>query len=746
MSDTTLTPAPISNGDDLIKYDSKDAPFTRILKEELRPIKYAKTGLASMETMSFPKFFNKACGMQPDTVALRAEWPEPKFDPENREASLQSRPIEEWKCWTYAEMQKFSRAAAKGFISLGLDKLSTVSCLGFNSPFYAFACYGAMLAGGVYNGMYATDSIEQIKYKCEVSGTQVACVDTVKNLNKFIEVSKSYPKLKAIIVWKEVENISDFKNAAVSVLSWEEFIKISEELEDGDDKLDKIIENIQPESCCSTVFTSGTTGKPKAVMISHDNFYYMSLLLHRLLPEKLWEKPVIRMVSYLPLSHIAAFILDFAAVLIIPIEGKRPMQVHFVRSYDMKVGGLLPRLQAVRPNYFFGVPRVWEKFEEGIRAKAQTTGILAKLLSYAKGKMFEKVYNQQIGESGTEPWGIGISKMLINKVQKKLGLDDLVYAGTGAAAMKLETTEFWASLGIEVRELCGMSENSGAAMSNGDVAVQWSTCGFSLPGTEVKVFRVDHDDVNKKTECPAVPNDLFVQGTAHIDEKYQGELCYRGRHIMIGYLANPELGEEHVKTVERQTANTVDNEGWLHTGDKGCISELNMIKVTGRYKEIILGSGGENIAPVPIEDDLKRRCPAISNVVMIGNGQKYNIALITLKCEGATGEKPGTDKLTGPALGFGGSDATTLAEVVKSDKYTNALETALKETNENGEVILNNTFKIQKIGLLPFDLSVEGDELTATLKLKRSVVESKYKSIVDKIYSEAGVFIDTISS
>eukprot|EP00924_Labyrinthula_sp_SR-Ha-C_P015699 snap_masked-scaffold_4-processed-gene-7.45-mRNA-1 protein AED:0.25 eAED:0.25 QI:0/-1/0/1/-1/1/1/0/746 len=745
MSPKVTAPAPISVGDELVQYDSKDAPFTRVLKEELRPIKYAKSGLASTPTITIPAYFKKACEMLPEKVALRVEWPEPAFDPSNAQESLKSLPIEDWKRWTYKEMQDCTRVAAKGFISLGLDKLSTVSCLGFNSPFYTFSCFGAILSGGIYNGMYATDSVEQITYKCEVSATQIACVDTIKNLQKFLDVSKTYPHLKAIIVWKEVDDLSKFKDSTVPVLTWEEFVKKGEELEDGDAKLEAVISGIKPESCCTIVFTSGTTGRPKAVMVSHDNIYFMVLQVNTAFPKKLWDKPAVRLLSYLPLSHIAAFVFDLMGPLLTVVEANRPMEVHFVRSYDMKVGGLLPRLQTVRPTFFFGVPRVWEKFAEGIKAKAATSGLLPKLIKYAKGKMYEKVYNQQLGQSGAEPWGIGFSKVLIKIVQKKLGLDELLYAGTGAAAMKLETTEYWASLGIEVRELCGMSENCGGAMANTDAAVQWGTCGYGFPGTEVKVFKVDPDDFNKKTECPLVPRNMFLQGTAHIDEKYQGELCYRGRHIMIGYLANPALGEEHVETVRKQTASTVDDEGWLHTGDKGCISELNMIKVTGRYKELIIGAGGENIAPVPIEDDLKRRCAAISNVVMVGNGHKYNVALVTLQCEGATGEKPGTDKLTGPALGFGGSDAKSIAEAAKCDKYVKALEEKLKETNDNGEVIMNNTFKIQKIGLLPSDLSVEGDELTATLKLKRSVVETKYKSTIDKIYAGKGVFINTLS-
>merc|ERR1712113_967034 len=130
-----------------------------------------------------------------------------------------------------------------------------------------------------------------------------------------------------------------------------------------------------------------------------------------------------------------------------------------------------------------------------------------------------------------------------------------------------------------------------------------------------------------------------------IEEKYQGELCFRGRNIMMGYLANPDLGADHVAELKKKTAETIDNEGWLHSGNKGMITTAGMVKITGRYKELIIGEGGENIAPVPIEDHVKKECDGIAEVMMIGDKRKYNVALITLKAKGANGEVPGSDDL-----------------------------------------------------------------------------------------------------
>merc|ERR1712190_306054 len=124
-----------------------------------------------------------------------------------------------------------------------------------------------------------------------------------------------------------------------------------------------------------------------------------------------------------------------------------------------------------------------------------------------------------------------------------------------------------------------------------------------------------------------------------------GELCFRGRNNMMGYMACADMGAAHVAEIRKKTAEAIDSDGWLHSGDKGMITNKGMVKITGRYKELIIGDGGENIAPVPIEDHVKKMCDGIAEIMMVGDKQKYNVALITLKAVGANGEVPGTDEL-----------------------------------------------------------------------------------------------------
>lgn len=211
---------------------------------------------------------------------------------------------------------------------------------------------------------------------------------------------------------------------------------------------------------------------------------------------------------------------------------------------------------------------------------------------------------------------------------------------------------------------------------------------------------------------------------------------------MLGYMANPDLGEEHVREIERKNAEAIDAEGWLHSGDKGCMDERGMVRITGRYKELIISAGGENIAPVPIEDSIKKRCPAVSNVLMIGDKRKFNVAVFTLKAEGAEGEDPGTDQLAGAALDLNkDGQVTTISGAMADETAIAAIQRAIDETNRDQRCCTNNASRIQKWTILPRDFSVKEGELTPTLKTKRAEVQKKYATVIEKMYESKDKYI-----
>merc|ERR1712032_1296930 len=255
---------------------------------------------------------------------------------------------------------------------------------------------------------------------------------------------------------------------------------------------------------------------------------------------------------------------------------------------------------------------------------------------------------------------------------------------------------------------------------------RWNTIGYAPLGLQVGVFNTM--DMAGKGMVPVAP----CKDISKPEESEMGELCFRGRNIMMGYMANPELGEEHVKEMEKKNKETFSKDGWLMSGDKATMDAKGMFRITGRYKELIITAGGENVAPVPIEDWIKSNYECISNIVMIGDKRKYNTCLITLKLEGATGLEPGTNKLLRVVKGM--CDSATIEEAIQDPAVLKYCEGALKAVNANQKVVPSNACKIQKFKILPLDFSVSGEEFTPTLKLKRSFVAAKYIEYIDAMY------------
>jgi long-chain-fatty-acid--CoA ligase ACSBG len=210
---------------------------------------------------------------------------------------------------------------------------------------------------------------------------------------------------------------------------------------------------------------------------------------------------------------------------------------------------------------------------------------------------------------------------------------------------------------------------------------------------------------------------------------------------MMGYLASVDLGDDHLAEIEKKTAETIDSEGWLHSGDKGLKTVSGMVRITGRYKELIIGEGGENIAPVPIEDSVKGLCDGVAECMMIGDQRKYNVCFITLKAVGANGEVPGTDKLDAAAK-LVNPQVQTISGAMKDPVWIDTILKAITKTNENSKLVPNNAFKIQKFCILPENFSEEKNQLTPTKKLKRKTVETQYASMIDKMYETEGTYIE----
>ena len=282
---------------------------------------------------------------------------------------------------------------------------------------------------------------------------------------------------------------------------------------------------------------------------------------------------------------------------------------------------------------------------------------------------------------------------MFKKIKKALGLHECTIFAFGAAPLKKQTLEFFKSIGIVLHNFYGMSESTGPQFLNlGGTPVELNTAGVCLPGTDVIIFNPDKDGV--------------------------GEICYRGRNRFMGYYKN-----------QAATLETIDSEGFLHSGDLGKINEKGNLLITGRIKELIITAGGENVAPIPIEDAILHLCKIISTVVVMGDDKQFLSALITLKTD-ADGNllKEVTDVLKEI-----GSDASNIVEAINCDKTRLFIQKTFDEVNSKA---ISRAQLVRKWTMLPKEFSFEGGELTPTMKIKRKVVAQKYLKIIEKMYSD----------
>lgn len=450
-------------------------------------------------------------------------------------------------------------------------------------------------------------------------------------------------------------------DADENVYSWKDLPGLAEKVPQSE--LQARMDAQTTDDVCSLIYTSGTTGNPKGVMLSHDNITWTAKTLCE--NTKTTHEEIV--VSYLPLSHIAEQVISLHA----------PASVGFKVFFAESLETLGDNLVEVRPTMFLGVPRVWEKIQaKMMTAGAQNPPLKKKIAAWARKKGLEGGYADQKGQP--KPFLYGLAhKLVFSKVREKLGLDRCRLQASAAAPISMDTLEFFLSLGIPITEVYGMSESTGP----GTVAAPWhyktGTAGPPMINSEVTIAE-------------------------------DGEVLMRGRHVFMGYYKNEEATKE-----------TIDEDGWLHSGDIGEFDADGFLKITDRKKELIITAGGENIAPQLLEGKIKA-IPVISQATVIGDRRKYLTALIALDPEKVADEAASV-----------GSSAKDAVEAAKCDIFMKHLQGQIDEVNKT----LARVQTIKKYTIVPTEFSVEGGELTPTMKLKRRIIYDKYSNDIESMYA-----------
>ncbi|OAF66429.1 hypothetical protein A3Q56_05854 [Intoshia linei] len=586
---------------------------------------------------------------------------------------------EPWNSMSFKDYKKNIHIVAKSLLSLDVKEMDSVGIIGFNDVYWHLSYLAAIHCGAVSVGIYTTNSPSAIKYCLNIADCKVIIVETchlLENVRKIVHETN----IIRIILINNDSNLTLNENEIL----WKDFILYAQK-NDLQELLEKRINSLKFNKCCSIVFTSGTTGFPKAAMLTHDNLIWTSKKFSSEVTGKsrfIFGKE--KLISYLPLSHIAPQLLDIVAPILLGST------VYFAQPSALK-GTLSQTLREVTPTIFLGVPRVFEKIEEKIIEQ-----------TIQKSENMKKIFKwtQKVGlnhyKSNKNYFKYKLSKKLIlNKIRKALGFQNCKYIIYGAAPIKDRTLNFFVSLNIYINGIYGMSE----------------TCG---PQTIMVPGEFDNYSVGRA-----------YHGTrTRINENQEIEVY--GRNIFMGYKDN------HQETIDAFT-----NDFYLKTGDQGAMdSKTKKICIIGRLKEILITSGGENIAVKYIENTLLKELPILSNAVVVGDDKKYLTVILTLKTITDMVTMLPTDDLTIEAVEWlkklGSKNTKSSAIYEGTDTITiKAIEAGIQRTNEQS---INRPSKIQRWTLLKNDFSIKNDELTPTMKLKRNVILKKYNHIVEALY------------
>jgi long-chain acyl-CoA synthetase len=427
---------------------------------------------------------------------------------------------------------------------------------------------------------------------------------------------------------------------------------------------------VGPDDLLTLIYTSGTTGPPKGVQLTHRNLLTLVASVDDLVP---FPEDGGRVISWLPAAHIA----ERGANYYLPVV--KGLEIHICPDPRE----IVQFLSQAKPTWFFAVPRVWEKLKAGL--EAMLAGLPSEQREPAERGFeaaLEKVRLEQRGETVPDEVAAAAAaadEQMFAALREQLGLDQAVAVSVGAAPTPVEVLEFFHAIGIPVGELWGMSETCGVATCNPPERIKLGTVGPPLPGVELKLAG-------------------------------DGEVLVRGDANMPGYRNMPE-----------KTAETIDDEGWLHTGDIGELDADGYLSIVDRKKELIINAAGKNMSPASIESTLKAASPLIGQVAAIGDGRRYNVALIVLDADFA------------PVWAQGkGIEDTSLESLAANAAIEAALSAAVDAANQR----MARVEQIKKFKLVPTDWAPGGDELTPTMKLKRKPIERKYQAEIEALYTD----------
>jgi long-chain acyl-CoA synthetase len=556
---------------------------------------------------------------------------------------------------TWDDFHSQVRQVAGSLIALGVRKDDKIAILSYSCYRWVLTDLAAASIGAVSVGIYQSLPARDCRYIIEHCDAVLAFAEDRTQLDKLLEIRDEIPAVRRVVLFNGESTENDW------VMDYEEFIGLGRDIADA--SFTEMAAAVTADDIAAIVYTSGTTGVPKGAMLTHDNFTFTAQSVEKCVE---W-RPDDDVFLFLPLAHVFARITVYASLL-------TGCALTFNRSMDT----LAADLKAARPHWFPSVPRVYEKVMAKILAGAEAKGGAAlKIFRWALAVGY-RVSDLKLNRKPTPPV-LGLkyklaTKLVFSKIQAALG-GRVRWCISGAAPLIPDVGRFFHAAGILIVEGIGMTENTSFSNLNRYDNYRFGWVGPPGPGIEQQVAA-------------------------------DGEILYRGRNVMKGYYKMPQ-----------ETTDTFTHDGWLKTGDLGQIDADNFLRITGRKKEILVTSGGKNIAPALIEIQIGIS-RYINQICVVGDHRNYLTALITLDPE-ATGAYAQENGITFSSM----DDLCQHPEIVK------LIDTEIAQRNTD----LASFETIKKFVIVP-EFTIENGLLTPTFKVKKNIVLEQYKARIDSMY------------
>jgi long-chain acyl-CoA synthetase len=568
-----------------------------------------------------------------------------------------------WHDISWNEFYRRVRYIGSALISMGMEKGDCVSIIGDNCPEWVIIDLAIQCAGGAAVGVYSTNAWPQVEYVIQNSDSKFFFVENEEQLDKWLNFRDKAPSLQKVIVW-DLEGLRKFEDPMV--MTYDQVMETGREVAEKDpDLFDNRMKEVTPEDLSVLIYTSGTTGPPKGAMLTHRNVTWMGRAITK-------DNPVYdddEVMSFLPLCHI------FERLFSVFAQVTHGYTVNFIESLDT----VTDNMKEISPTVGYAVPRIWEKYLSAVYIRMSDATWFKKLVFGTALKIGKTRATLKMNFKPVPGYIEFLYKIayfaVFRKLKERFGFDRLRVAYSGAAPIAPDVLHFFQSMGVNLIEGYGQTEDTGVTCVSRIGEVKFGTVGPPLQGTEVKIAE-------------------------------DGEILVRSPSVFKGYYGSPEATAETIK------------DGWLYSGDVGELDEDGYLKITDRKKDIIVTAGGKNITPQYIENKLKASL-YINDAVVIGDKRKFISSLIMIDEDNVV--KYAQDN----KIQF-----STYRDLTQSPEIKTLIQEEIDKVNDT----LARVEQIKKFTMLPKKLYEEDGEVTPTMKVKRKYVNEAFGDLIEAMY------------